>query len=104
MPRAVNRARLSQPTLFHPPDARPPFQTLPRDIQEKTMRLLPRLLIPIVLLTGLTKVEDRVRGIDAGADDFLTKPFVIAELNARVRSLTRMKRYTDELDSSQRKR
>jgi hypothetical protein len=44
MPRAVNRVRLSQPTLFHPPDSRPPFQTLPRDIQEKTMRLLARLL------------------------------------------------------------
>jgi hypothetical protein len=44
MPRAVNRARLSQPTLFHPPDPRPPFQTLPRDIQEKAMRLLARLL------------------------------------------------------------
>jgi hypothetical protein len=42
MPRAVNR--LSQPTLFHPPDPQPPFQTLPRDIQEKTMRLLARLL------------------------------------------------------------
>jgi DNA-binding response OmpR family regulator len=52
-------------------------------------------LIPVVLLTGLTAVEDRVRGIDAGADDFLTKPFVVSELNARVRSLTRLKRYTD---------
>jgi DNA-binding response OmpR family regulator len=41
-----------------------------------------------------------VRGIDAGADDFLTKPFVIAELKARVRSLTRLKRYTDKLDSA----
>ena len=44
MPRSVNRVRLSQPTLFHPPDPRPPFQALPRDIQEKTMRLLARLL------------------------------------------------------------
>jgi putative two-component system response regulator len=58
-------------------------------------------LIPVVLLTALTAVEDRVRGIDAGADDFLTKPFVVAELNARVRSLTRLKRYTDELDSAE---
>jgi putative two-component system response regulator len=57
-------------------------------------------LIPVVLLTGLTAVEDRVRGIDAGADDFLTKPYVSAELEARVRSLTRLKRYTDELDSA----
>jgi putative two-component system response regulator len=57
-------------------------------------------LIPIVLLTGLTAIEDRVRGIDAGADDFLTKPYAVAELQARVRSLTRLKRYTDELDSA----
>jgi CheY-like chemotaxis protein len=58
-------------------------------------------LIPVVLLTALSAVEDRVRGIDAGADDFLTKPFVISELKARVRSLTRLKRYTDELDSAE---
>jgi hypothetical protein len=44
MPRCVNRVRLSQPTLFHPPHARPPFQTFPQDIQEKTIRLLARLL------------------------------------------------------------
>lgn len=44
MPRAVNRVPVSQPTLFHPPDPRPSFQTLPRDIQEKTIRLLARLL------------------------------------------------------------
>jgi len=58
-------------------------------------------LIPIVLITGLTASEDRVRGIEAGADDFLAKPPVIAELEARVRSLTRLKRYTDELDSAE---
>jgi hypothetical protein len=41
---SVHHVRLSQPTLFHPPDAPPAFQTLPRDIQEKAMRLLARLL------------------------------------------------------------
>jgi hypothetical protein len=44
MPRHLNRARRSQPTLFYPPESRPPFQTLPRDIQEKTIWLLARLL------------------------------------------------------------
>jgi putative two-component system response regulator len=58
-------------------------------------------LIPIVLITGLNATEDRVRGIEAGADDFLAKPPVVAELEARVRSLTRMKRYTDELDCAE---
>lgn len=58
-------------------------------------------LIPVVLMTTLTASEDRIRGIEAGADDFLSKPPVIAELEARVRSLTRLKRYTDELDSAE---
>jgi putative two-component system response regulator len=58
-------------------------------------------LIPVVLITTLTRSEDRVRGIQAGADDFLTKPPIVAELEARVRSLTRLKRYTDELDSAE---
>ena len=58
-------------------------------------------LIPVILITALTAIEDRIRGIDAGADDFISKPFAIAELEARVRSLTRLKRYTDELDSAE---
>lgn len=58
-------------------------------------------LIPVVLLTALAEIEDRVRGIEAGADDFINKPFVIAELKARIRSLMRLKRYTDELDSAE---
>ena len=44
MPRARRRFRVSQPTLFHPPPPRPPFQTLPPDIQARAIRLLARLL------------------------------------------------------------
>ena len=44
MPRASRRFRVSQPTLFHPPPSRPRFQMLPPDIQERTIRLLARLL------------------------------------------------------------
>jgi putative two-component system response regulator len=58
-------------------------------------------LTPLVLLTGLYAREHRVRGINAGADDFLTKPPNSQELKARVRSLVRLKRYTDELDTAE---
>ncbi len=45
--------------------------------------------IPVLLLTALDSVSDRVRGLDAGADDYLAKPFDLAELSARARALTR---------------
>ena len=45
--------------------------------------------LPVLLLTALDGVNDRVRGLDAGADDYLAKPFELAELEARVRALTR---------------
>ncbi len=57
-------------------------------------------LTPVILVTGLSEVADRVRGLDAGADDFLTKPVVFAELEARVGALMRAKRHTDTLDSA----
>lgn len=44
---------------------------------------------PILILTALGEVPDRVRGLDAGADDYLVKPFAVAELLARVRALLR---------------
>jgi DNA-binding response OmpR family regulator len=44
---------------------------------------------PILMLTARTLVEQRVEGLDAGADDYLTKPFAVAELRARVRALIR---------------
>jgi putative two-component system response regulator len=57
-------------------------------------------LTPVVLITALQDSEDRIRGIEAGADDFLSKPINFLELKARVQSLVRIKRYTDELDSA----
>jgi two-component system cell cycle response regulator len=53
--------------------------------------------IPIVMVTALDQPSDRVRGLEAGADDFLTKPIPELALTARVRSLTRLKLVTDEL-------
>jgi two-component system OmpR family response regulator len=45
--------------------------------------------LPVLMLTALASVTDRVRGLDAGADDYLAKPFQLAELEARARALTR---------------
>ncbi len=49
-------------------------------------------IIPIVLVTSLDALEDKVKGLEAGADDFLTKPVNQVELTARIRSLIKLKR------------
>lgn len=58
-------------------------------------------LIPFVLITGLSNREDRVHGIEAGADDFLNKPIFPEELFARVKSLLKLKEFTDELETAE---
>jgi putative two-component system response regulator len=57
-------------------------------------------LTPVVLMTGLNDDEVRIRGLEAGADDFLDKPIDTRVLVARVGALARVKRYTDDLDAA----
>ncbi|UCE05376.1 MAG: PleD family two-component system response regulator [bacterium] len=54
--------------------------------------------IPIIMVTALNEIEDKVKGIEAGADDFISKPFNKLELLARVKSLLRIKHLHDELE------
>lgn len=56
--------------------------------------------LPIIMLTGRTSTEDLVRGLDAGADDFLSKPFVAPELLARIRSSLRLRRAIAEMEAA----
>jgi len=56
--------------------------------------------IPIVMVTALKELEDKIKSIEAGADDFLTKPIVKIELLTRIKSLVRVKRLHDDLEKS----
>ncbi|MGA9884395.1 MAG: HD domain-containing phosphohydrolase [Candidatus Acidiferrales bacterium] len=58
-------------------------------------------LTPVVLITGLSATEDRIQGINSGAEDFLSKPIDVNELMARVHSLVRLKLFTDELEHAE---
>jgi len=56
--------------------------------------------IPIVMVTALKELEDKIKSIESGADDFLTKPIVKIELLTRIKSLIRVKRLHDDLEKS----
>ncbi len=58
-------------------------------------------LVPVILLTALSDRQDRIDGIKAGADDFLTRPVDSVQLIARVRSLLKLKQRTDELERAE---
>ena len=58
-------------------------------------------LIPIIIVTALKEREDKIKGIEAGCDDFISKPIDRLELIARVRALGRVKRLNDELDNAE---
>jgi len=59
------------------------------------------ILIPVVMITSLQATQERIRGLEVGADEFLSKPFNQQELMTRVRSLLKLKRHTDELESAE---
>jgi len=59
--------------------------------------------IPVVMVTALTGLEDKIKAIEAGADDFLTKPISVVELVARVKSLLKTKYFHDQLVKSKEK-
>ncbi len=67
----------------------------------ETCRILKRSheidFVPIIMVTALNELEDKIKGIEAGADDFITKPFNRLELLARVKSLLRVKQLHDQL-------
>lgn len=53
---------------------------------------------PVILMTAMTRIHDRIEGLDAGADDYITKPFDTQELMARIRALSRRSRTIDRED------
>lgn len=48
-----------------------------------------KMQLPVIIITGMSELQDKIEGLDNGADDYLTKPFHISELSARIRALTR---------------
>src|SRR5271165_4889952 len=91
--------------LLHPPDLILSDVVMPgksgyelcRELKENPATRL----IPFVLITGLTDRQDRLLGIESGADDFLHKPIFPEELFARVKSLLKLKEFTDELETAE---
>ncbi len=94
-PDAIETARIEQPDIILLDVMMPGmdgFETC------RALKSMPETMhIPVVMVTALDQQADRIAGLEAGADDFLTKPVDDIALFARVRSLTRLKMMTDEL-------
>jgi len=58
-------------------------------------------LIPVIMITGLEDSKSKIKGINLGVDDFITKPFNFLELKARMASLIKLKHYTDQLKNAE---
>jgi len=69
------------------------------EVTHKVRQNAAHLLLPIILVTALRETEDRIKGIEAGCDDFISKPVDKMELLARVRSLLKVKAYNDLLNN-----
>ena len=70
----------------------------------KRIKLNPKTrFIPVIMVTALADMEERVKGLDSGADDYITKPFKTFELLARVRSMLRIRKMYLELTSTRAK-
>jgi putative two-component system response regulator len=89
----------------HPPQAILLDIMMPRldgfEVCRRIKSSRPTCFIPVVMLTALSDVESKIRGFEAGADDFLNKPFHRIELLTRLRSLLRIRSLRDELDSTE---
>ncbi len=71
------------------------------DLCRKLKSMTDRRFFPVVLVTALSEMEDKITGLEAGADDFLTKPFHTMELVTKIRSLLRLRKLQSHLDHSE---
>ncbi len=94
---AIDVAHESQPDVIVMDVHMPVMDGLEATRQLKNDQATSR--IPIILLTGMSQTEDVIAGLDAGAEEYMSKPFAPNELLARVRTLTRLNRAYRKLDS-----
>ena len=71
------------------------------DLCKKLKALSKENYFPVILVTSLNQLSDKINGIESGADDFFSKPFNNIELTTKIRSLIKLKRLQDELESSE---